>query len=99
MPEPSRRGTRIEGEILLTDHFGNLLTNIPGALLRQPEAMTVQCGGHTFGIVRTYGDAAGHELVALVNSFELLELACPGGNAARTLGLAPGEPVAVRASS
>jgi len=98
LQKPRRCGTRVEGEILLADHFGNLLTNIPGALLGHREAAAVQCGGHSFRVVRTYGNTTGQEPVALINSFDLLELACPRGDAARILGLTPGEPVTVQVS-
>ena len=45
---------------------------------------------------RTYGDARPGEFLALVNSFDVLEIACAEGHAADALGLSRGAPVVVR---
>lgn len=42
-PEPRVKGMRIEGEILVVDHFGNLITNVPLALAMEAcAAATIQ---------------------------------------------------------
>jgi len=90
-PEPAGRSA-IRGEVVYVDRFGNLVTNIPAKLVSP--AARVEISGRTIrGLSRTYAEAAG--LAALVNSFGLLEVAVPGGSAARTLGAGPGTPVVV----
>lgn len=90
-PEPVGRSA-LRGEVVYVDRFGNLVTNIPARLVSP--AARVEIAGHTIrGLRRTYAEAAG--LAALVNSFGLLEIAVPGGSAARTLNAGPGTPVVV----
>ena len=46
--------------------------------------------------MRTYGDVSEGELLALVGSHGLIEVAVRGGNASRTLGIGRGAPVTLR---
>jgi S-adenosylmethionine hydrolase len=80
------------GEVLFIDDFGNVITNIPGGLLRT--GTFVRIGAREIRqLVRTYGDARPGELVALVSSCGHLELAVVQGNAAANLAVAVGAPV------
>jgi S-adenosylmethionine hydrolase len=97
-PAPARLPHGVCGEVIFVDHFGNLITNIPGAALagsgRKPLAVTV--GSRAVSrCVRTYAEAQRGELVALVCSSGLLEVAEVQGNAARHLQVAAGTPVRV----
>jgi S-adenosylmethionine hydrolase len=88
----------LAGEVTLVDPFGNLITNIPGeAFLRWAgRPVTVRVGGaEVTRRVRTYGEAAAGELVALVSSLGTLEVAVCQGSAAARLGAAVGAPVRV----
>lgn len=88
-------GGRRAGEVQFVDGFGNLITNIPAALVPSPPAR-VALGGvgpHPVRWVRTYADAAPGELVALVSSDGFVEVAVVGGSAARRLGAGVGAPV------
>ncbi len=92
---PEKRSGELRGMVITTDHFGNLITNIEGtelAAFRQPE---VRAAGHRIPLRRTYADVAPGELLALVNSVEVLEIAAAEGNAAELLGLGRGGPVLV----
>lgn len=94
-PEPCREGGVIRGEIVFVDTFGNLISNIPAAGLGQPRVVRV---GDTrlpgpLPWVRSYGQAAAGELVALASSNGFVEVAVVEGNAARRLGAAVGTPV------
>jgi S-adenosylmethionine hydrolase len=93
--QPSGRG--VDGEVLLSDHFGNLMTNIPATQLPEGGRVCVIAGSETFSMVDTYQEAAPGQPVCLVNSFGLLEIACPDDNAARVLGMGPGTPVRIEA--
>jgi S-adenosylmethionine hydrolase len=89
----------LAGEVVFVDHFGNLITNIPGdALANFPPAQTrTLIGDHEVPRrVRTYAEAETGTLVALVSSRGTLEIAVTNGSAARQLGLGVGTPVVVR---
>ncbi len=86
-------GPALRGEVVYVDRFGNLVTNIPAKLV-SPSAWVEVAGRTIRGLSRTYAEAK--ELATLVNSFGLLEVAVPGGNAAAALKAGPGTPVIVR---
>ena len=92
---PQRRGAQLAGVVITTDHFGNLITNIPREALREFRQPVVSAGGHEIALLRTYGDARPGELLALINSFDVLEIAAAEQNAAASLGLGRGAPVRV----
>ena len=103
IPEPTIRTFfapatgEVRGEVLMVDHFGNLITNVSRKML--PTATSVI--DITFRdlaprITRCYADARPGEIVALFGSSQRLELAVVNGNAARQLGVGQGEPVVVR---
>jgi 8-oxo-dGTP pyrophosphatase MutT (NUDIX family) len=82
----------IAGEVITVDRFGNLVTNLVA-----PRGGTVSVGGRVVGeLARTYADAAGDGLVALVGSSGLVEIAMRDGSAARALGVGRGAPVLLR---
>jgi hypothetical protein len=89
------------GAVLWADHFGNLATNISGRLLSEhfsDRAVRVEVAGRRIERMRrTYSDAAAGELLAMIGSFGMLEIAVRHGDAARALGAGPGTPVRVRA--
>lgn len=92
---PERRGSELHGIVITTDHFGNLITNIEAAALAGFAQPVVKAAGHIIPVHRTYGDVPPGELLALINSFEVLEVACAEQNAAAMLGLGRGGPVIV----
>jgi S-adenosyl-L-methionine hydrolase (adenosine-forming) len=92
---PERRGKELHGVVITTDHFGNLITNISRADLEQFKRPMVRAAGHEIAIYRTYGDVRPGTVLALINSFEVLEIACAEKNAAEMLGLGRGGPVSV----
>jgi S-adenosylmethionine hydrolase len=55
----------------------------------------VRAGGHEIPVWRTYGDVRPGELLALINSFGVLEVARAEQSAAEALGLGRGAPVNV----
>lgn len=93
---PADRGDRIEGTVVTVDHFGNLITNIDAALIGRFEAPVVSIGSRIMPLCRTYGDVSPGELLALVNSFDAVEVARRDGNAAEALGVTSGEGAIVR---
>lgn len=100
-PPVLRTTSQVQGQVLLADSFGNLIANIGRRDLErlgELRTLSIRCGGQRIdGIVTTYGAALPGEVVALVDSQGRLEIAIVGGNAARDLGLVPGDPVVVSA--
>jgi hypothetical protein len=98
--DPQSAPSRIAGEILFIDSFGNLISNIRDedlSRLGDPASLVVTCGGRQVqGLITSYGAALPGEIVALLDSQGRLEIAQVGGNAARTLNVEPGAEVLVR---
>jgi len=91
-PEPTRRADgAIEGEVIFVDRFGNAVTNLIGA-----RGGTIEVGGLSIDLRRTYAEVDTGRPLALVGSTGLVEIAVRGGDAARTLGLERGSVVALR---
>ena len=93
--EPSVAADQVAGVVMTTDHFGNLITNIDGALIESFRRPMVKTGGHSFALRRTYGDVSPGEFLALVNSFGVVEIARAEQSAAEALGLGRGAPVTI----
>ncbi len=90
----------VGGEIIYCDIYGNLISNIPAALLEGREISEVRIKGRAIrSLSATFldiGDSASPpELIALFGSHGYLEVAVPNGNAAAVLSAGPGESVAV----
>jgi S-adenosylmethionine hydrolase len=97
-PTPQLKPDCLKGEVIFVDHFGNLITNIPGHALQNlaGSALDVSVGNHHVSqVVRAYGDTPSGTLLALVSSRGTLEIAIAQGNAARKLGVGVGEHVEV----
>lgn len=86
----------LAGHVVIVDHFGNLITNIEAQSLGGLETPQVHIAGRILPVRRTYTDVAPGELLALVNAFEVLEVARSQGSAAAALGVGRGTPVSVR---
>ncbi len=88
---------RLRGEVLHVDRFGNVLTNLharhAGLAGQDLGRAGMQLAGREVPFVSTYGDASPGQLVALVDSFDLIEVARVDGSAAAALGVAVGDPV------
>jgi S-adenosylmethionine hydrolase len=95
VPAPVRDGGALRGQVIYVDAFGNLATNIEVASLPARVAR-VEIGGRRIdGVVATYGAVAGGELLALVNSWGVLEIARRDGDARTLLGADVGAAVTV----
>ncbi len=88
----------ITGEVLFSDHFGNLTTNITMELLQKldkPSAkssLQVSVKKERIGsLTAHYSQGEGPS--ALINSWGYLEIYVPRGNAGAELGITVGEPV------
>lgn len=99
-PPPRRRAGRVDGEVLLADRFGNLLTNLEGRALPGPAARGVlRIGGaRVRGLVGTYAERPRHALGAAIDSSGRVEVFVREGSARRRLGIGPGALVSWTAS-
>jgi hypothetical protein len=85
--EPSNTNA---GEVIHIDHFGNATTNIPKQNI--PVGTKAFRAGHlAIPFRRTYSDVAIGEVVALIGSSDLLEIAIRNGSAADQLELKIGD--------
>jgi S-adenosylmethionine hydrolase len=92
-PEPRRLPDGgVEGQVITIDRFGNAITNCLSL-----RGGTLEVGGRQLRVRRTYADVGPGEAVAIVGSSGLIEVAVRDGSAARTLGLARGARVVLRA--
>ena len=90
-----------KGLVIFVDHYGNILTNIPGselAKLRTGQLLNLTIKGKPVPVpfLRTYAEAPEDRPFALVNSDGEFEIAIAKGNAAKKLGVAPGDPVVLK---
>lgn len=99
IPAPEVSGGEVRGEVLKTDRFGNLVTNIDRAAFAR-----VAAAGPVYArvgpaararLVDTYAEAPEGELCALFGSAGFLEVAVNRGSAAERLALGRGAPVVV----
>jgi S-adenosylmethionine hydrolase len=96
--DPDLSPEQLRGEVVFVDHYGNLITNIPGeaflALTGLPVRITVGTAETTLK-ARTYSEAERGTLVALVSSSGMLEIAVVQGSAAERSGAGVGTAVTV----
>ena len=95
---PQVGGQGVEGVVITMDNFGNLITNIDAALLRPFSPPHVVISGRRVPFRRTYGDVKPGDYLALINSFDVLEIARAEQSAAQGLGVERGAPVRVTAA-
>ncbi|HET6347480.1 MAG TPA: SAM hydroxide adenosyltransferase, partial [Candidatus Krumholzibacteria bacterium] len=97
VPSVSVDGGVVSGHARYVDHFGNVLTDIPEEVIRRvlgdPARVSVRVAGRDIGpLRRTYADGAPGQVIALLNSWGLVEAAVNGGRAADHLNAEPPVP-------
>jgi len=96
--DPIVSSKQISGVVITIDNFGNLITNIARPLLERMKKPVVEVSGHQLAFLRTYGDVKPGDYLALINSFDVLEIARAEQSASEGLGAGRGAPVIVRES-
>ncbi len=98
-PAPVFTPEAARGEIIYVDRFGNLVSNLKAAVLRDWLAgrpAHVRVGGLTLpGLARTYGEVPPGQFLALEGSHGFLEVAVNQASAAQGLEAGVGQPVEV----
>lgn len=87
VPETRIDGADVCGEVIHVDRFGNAITNIRREQLATAARVHVERAGDAIPIFTTYGDVQEGEVLALIGSSGLLEIAINRGNAAVKFGL------------
>jgi S-adenosylmethionine hydrolase len=95
--QAERIGSRLQGTIVAVDSFGNLISNVSHTELKQMRNPVITCGGRNLRLQDTYGRSQPGEFLALINSFDMLEIARAEGNASEYLGLGLGAPISISA--
>lgn len=93
---PDATADRVSGAIITVDAFGNLISNIEASMLQGFDNPIVNVAGHDITVRATYGNVQPGELLALVNSFGVIEVAKSEGDASEALGVERGAPIVVR---
>lgn len=97
-PEPIRSPTRIQGEVLYIDRFGNAITNVRAEMLnafKSKPALFLNRKRLCF-VAAAYQAVPAGRLAAVLGSSGFLEIAVNGGSAGKRLGLRVGTKIAVR---
>jgi S-adenosylmethionine hydrolase len=82
---------------VLRDHYGNLVSNLaPEDLAGDLRAWRIAVGARRIPIRGTYAEARSGELLALVDSYGVIEIAVRDGSAAEVLRLDRGAPIRAR---
>jgi S-adenosylmethionine hydrolase len=77
------------------DAFGNLISNIDASLIKDFREPVAHIAGHQIPTLTTYGRAKPGDLLALINSFDVIEIAKSEGSAAEGLGSERGAPLVI----
>lgn len=100
--KPQAKGNEITGQVLYTDKFGNLITNIPERMLnlsgerRIKKKFSLYTGGREISSFRkSYSSAKKGELLFLVGSLGLIEIASRASNASKQLKIKNGDIVRI----
>ncbi len=91
-------GRFVFGEMLLSDSFGNVITNIPEEMILElcDYGTLFEVNGRQVPFLQTYGMAGKGEPLALIGSHGFLEFAVNQGSAARYFGIEAGDPVEIK---
>jgi S-adenosylmethionine hydrolase len=96
-PEPKVTDKGFIGEIIHIDGFGNLITNLPRRLLESlagKGSLQIHVKGRRIsGLKTAYAEARRGELMAIFDSFDLLEISIMGESAVQALKAAKGDRV------
>jgi S-adenosylmethionine hydrolase len=93
--EPEVATGKVSGIVITVDTFGNLISNIDRRMIENFRDPVAHVAGREIRMQTTYGRATPGDYLALVNSFDVIEVAKAEGNAAEGLGLERGAPIVI----
>ncbi len=99
IPKPHVTDKRVIGHIIWIDSFGNLVTDISHEILESLErqnGVVIHAGSAKIDhFNRSYAESEIGEVLAIIGSFNRLEISINQGNAAQVLGLKRGDTVTI----
>lgn len=99
VPRPEVTDKAVIGQVIWIDSFGNLVTNVSHEileLLEGQDSVVIHAGGAEIDrLNRSYAESAVSEVLAIIGSFNRLEISINQGNAAQVLGLKRGDRIAI----
>jgi S-adenosylmethionine hydrolase len=95
LPRATFEDAGASGEVVVIDHFGNLITNLELDGRTHGSRVVVEVAGRALPLVGTYAELAPGACGAVLGSFGQIELVERDGSAARTLNAQRGTPVRV----
>jgi len=96
-----RDNEKIYGKVIYIDSFGNIITNINRKLLKDAykhNRLTLKIGDkpiREIRLVKAYGELNKGELLAIIDSYDLLEIAVNRGNASDILEVKVGDRITI----
>ena len=99
LPDPEIQGDLLRTRVLHVDSFGNIITNAGAdqlALMGIAPGCSLMVRAFSARFARAYADVSSGELLAYIGSSGHLEIAVRDGQAARQLGVRPGEDLPLR---
>jgi S-adenosylmethionine hydrolase len=95
LPEATVHDGVASGEVLAIDDFGNVVTNVPGAVLDGLEGAAVTVDGDRVPVGETFASVGSGEPVVAVGSHGYVECDVNQGSGAERFGLATGDTVRI----
>lgn len=99
---PVSNGSKLTGEVLHIDDFGNIITNITNKNLekigaKRQKSLTVRLKNKTLRIrfCKTYGDVTVKDMLALIGSHDFLEIAVNQGKASKKFKTKTGDALTI----
>jgi S-adenosyl-L-methionine hydrolase (adenosine-forming) len=103
VPQPRRRGKMLLGEIIHTDTFGNLITNVTErgvSEFTRGDPFLIRVGRRTLrGMRKGYWEGKPSEVMALIGSGGFLEISVRGESAQKALRLKKGDKIQIQLRS
>ena len=103
LKKPEIKKNEIAGQVLYVDKFGNLITNIPESQIQELKERfkNIKLGlhireHHISRYEESYSKVTPGELLFLIGSLGLVEIACREGSAAQRIKAVSGDPVKIR---
>jgi S-adenosylmethionine hydrolase len=96
LPPPVCRNAYISGEIIYIDRFGNLVSNISSDLIKEEKIVQIKIGRKILGHLQNYyAEVKKGEIIALIGSNNLLEIAVNQGSAQKLLKAKIGDKITI----
>lgn len=80
----------VQAEVIFVDRFGNLVTNIRREVVEELNAKAFYLSGTEFPVVASYSQVEVGQPLAVIGSFDTLELSVRNGNASQLFGVSSG---------